>query len=321
MREVIIVLVVLMVVGIVEALLQLSRYLEDRKLETMRRRLRNLGTGAQPIAGSLLRQGKLSSIAALDAILRAFPLAVRLETLLVEADIASTVAQLFGISMVLALAGGTLATALSGGMPAVVALAVIGFFIPYLVIIVIRDRRSAKISEQLPDALDMMARALRTGHAVSNSFQFVAAEMPEPINLEFGRAYEEQRLGRTLDKAVLEMTRRVPKNQDLKILAVSLVVQKETGGNLTEILENIAETIRSRYRFFGKLRSLTAEGRMSGLVLASLPLLMIAFLGLSNPTYLRPLFHEPLGWALLAYAGLSWGIGLLWMFSMTRVEF
>ncbi len=321
MREIITVLVVVTVVGLLEALLHLTRYLGDRKIDELRRRLQQLGTGADPLTGSLLRQGKLSSIAALDALLRPFQLALRLETLLVHADAPFTVAQFLGLTVGLAGGGILLGQILGGGAAGMLALALIGAIIPLAYVIIKRDMRSAKLSEQLPDALDMMSRALRAGHSIVNTFQFVAIEMPEPINLEFGRAYEEQRVGRSLDQAVVEMTRRTPKNRDLKILAVSIVVQKDTGGNLTEILEKIAETIRSRYRFYGKLRSLTAEGRMSGLVLASLPLLMFAFLGLSNRAYLMPLFESRLGLGMLAYAVLSWGIGLAWMFRMTKVEF
>jgi tight adherence protein B len=248
------------------------------------------------------------------------PFALRLEALLVEADLSTAVAQLLTISILLAVAGGTLGMALAGGT-AVIILTLIGAALPVLFALIARNRRANKISEQLPDALDMMARAMRAGHGVANSFQFVASEMPEPINLEFGRAYEEQRLGRSLDAAVLEMTRRVPKNRDLKILAVSILVQKETGGNLTEILEKIANTIRDRYRFFGKLRSLTAEGRMSGMVLGSLPLLMLGFLALFNPKYVTPLFTDPMGWLFLGFAAVIWTVGLVWMFSLTKVDY
>ena len=249
------------------------------------------------------------------------PFALKLEQLLVEADLSITVAQLLVYILAGTLGGGVLGGVLNAGPPGIAAFAIIGFFLPFAVVLIARDRRSNRISEQLPDALDMMARALRAGHAITNSFQFVASEMPEPINMEFGRAYEEQRLGRTLEDSVVEMTERVPRNRDLKIVAVSILVQKETGGNLTELLENIAETIRARYRFYGKLRALTAEGRMSGIVLASLPVGMIGFLAVANPSYLKVLFTHPVGMMILAYAVLSWGFGLFWMFRMTKVDY
>ena len=321
MRELIVVLVALAVVGVLEALFQLSRFLQDRKAGELKRRLQSLGQGAEAWTGSLIRPGKLSAVPALDSILRTVPLALRLEQLLVEADLSATVAQLMVYIVAGTLGGAVLGSLLGAGAAGSGALALMGFAIPLLVVFVARDRRSNRISEQLPDALDMMSRALRAGHAITNSFQFVASEMPEPINLEFGRSFEEQRLGRPLEESIVEMTRRVPRNRDLKIFAVSILVQKETGGNLTELLENISETIRARYRFYGKLRSLTAEGRMSGTVLASLPVCMMAFLAISNPTYLGSLFTTRLGILFFTYAVVSWAFGLFWMFRMTKVDY
>ncbi len=176
------------------------------------------------------------------------------------------------------------------------------------------------MSEQLPDALAMMARSLRAGHALTTSFQVVATEMPEPISLEFARAFEEQRLGLPFEQAVMSMLSRAPKNGDLKIFAVSTVIQKETGGNLAEILDNIAGTIRERYRFYGKLRSLTAEGRASGLILGLLPFLVALAMSFLNPGYLARLVETPQGNVILIYAVVSWAFGLGWMMRLTRLE-
>ena len=115
-----------------------------------------------------------------------------------------------------------------------------------------RGQRSRRLSEQLPDALEMMARSLRAGHALSSAFKMVATEMPTPVSIEFGRAFEAQELGMPFEKAVGDMTRRAPDNQDLKIFALSVIVQKETGGNLVEIIEKIADTVRNRVQVPGQ---------------------------------------------------------------------
>ncbi len=320
MRELVAALLAVALVGLLEALYFLWRYLRQRRSDEIRRRLKALQDGEVRGGTVLLRPGRLAGNPLLDELLRNIPWALRLEALLEQADLSLTVLQLlsycFGLAGFFALLGAAFA-----GAVAAVSLALIAFVVPLLLVLSARSRRSNKISEQLPDALEMMARALRAGHAISGSFQFVATEMPSPINIEFGRAYEEQRLGRTVEQSVVRMTGRVPNNGDLKIFAVSVIVQKETGGNLTEILENIANTIRARFRFYGKLRALTAEGRMSGMVLAALPLLMVAFLAISNPTYLNALFTTTIGNAFLAYAIGSWLLGLLWMFRLTKVEF
>jgi tight adherence protein B len=167
----------------------------------------------------------------------------------------------------------------------------------------------------------MMARSLRAGHALTSAFELVAGEMPEPISVEFARAFEEQRLGMPLERAVREMAARAPSNGDLKIFAVSAVVQKETGGNLAEILEGIAHTIRERYRFFGKLRALTAEARASAWVVSLLPLAIFAFLASSQPEYLRPLLEKPLGRNILLGGAAAWVLGVLWFQKLTRFRY
>ena len=149
----------------------------------------------------------------------------------------------------------------------------------------------------------MMARSLRAGHALSSAFKMVATEMPTPVSIEFARAFEAQELGMPFEKAVADMTRRAPDNQDLKIFALSVIVQKETGGNLVEIIEKIAETVRGREKFQGKLRGLTAEGRMSSYVVGALPFVSLLVHAVTiNREYLMPLFNEPVGHYILGYA-------------------
>ena len=144
--------------------------------------------------------------------------------------------------------------------------------------------------------------------------------MPGPINFEFARACEHLNLGASFDHAVQEMTARIPRNNDLKIFAVSVVVQRETGGNLVELLEKLAQTIRGRFQFYGKVTALTAEGRLSGLVLGGVPIITATFLSVLNPDYISQLVTEPLGRMILAYVVVSWLIGLTWLRQMGKVE-
>jgi tight adherence protein B len=216
---------------------------------------------------------------------------------------------------------GTTLGLIVAGRDGALVLAAAGVATPILILVRARDRRDRKLSEQMPDALDTMARSLRAGHAVVTALEFVATDMPEPICVEFGRAVEEQRLGLTLEQAVVHMTERLPKNADLKIFAVSTMIQKETGGNLAEILGNIARTIRGRYAFYGKLRALTGEGRASAVVLGSLPFVAAIAMLLLNPGYMQPLFTTPGGHALLAYAIASWGVGLLLMNRLAKLDY
>ncbi len=319
MRYILLVLFSVAIVAVLEAVFYARQYVRERRVEQLQRRLRALSDapGAQ---SALLRAGKLAQNPALDEFLRLFRLARALEKLLEQADLRMTVAQLLSYSLALPAALVTVTVAFRLGPALVVLAALFGAFVPLLIVFMVRDQRSTKISEQLPDALDMMSRSLRSGHALTSAFELVAGEMPEPVNVEFGRAYESQRLGLALERAIVQMTERAPTNKDLKIFAVSVMVQKETGGNLAEILEKIAETIRARYRFQGKLRSLTAEGRASGWVLASLPVGMAGFLMVANPSSLQVLLDSSLGHLVLGYAAGSWLLGLLWMNRMTKIE-
>ena len=197
----------------------------------------------------------------------------------------------------------------------------LGASTPLLAVLSARARRSTKLSDQLPDALEMIVRSLRAGHGVANGFKLVAGEMRPPVAVEFGRCFEEQQFGVTLKAALENMTRRVPDNLDLRIFAVSVAIQRDTGGNLVENLEQIAGTIRERYKFFGKLCALTAEGRWSGYMLGVLPFASLLFVMMYRAKYLRPLVDDPLGRTIAMGGAALWLVGVVWMNRMTKVDY
>jgi tight adherence protein B len=307
-------------VVLLEALVYTARYLGDRRKDELKRRLSNLGSGmGGPQLHGVLRAGKLAVNPAIDALLRSIKVSARLEDLLEQTELEMTVAQLLAYCGVGGILGFMLAILGSGGIMFII-LPVLFGALPFFYVLFKRGQRSTRLSQQLPDALEMMARSLRAGHALSSSFKMVATEMPTPVSIEFGRAFESQELGMPFEKAVADMTRRAPENQDLKIFALSVIVQKETGGNLVEIIEKIADTVRGREKFQGKLRGLTAEGRMSSYILGALPFLSLLFMLFANRTYLMPLFEEDIGHYILGYAIFSWTMGFLWMRKMTKVK-
>jgi tight adherence protein B len=319
MRAIVIGVVTFAAVFLLEAVVSTLRYFGDRKEDELKRRLQNLGT-SEGIKFGLLRQGRLAASPVLDAILRGIPVSQRIEDLLEQAEIGITVARLLLYCAITAVLLFTLGLLSAGGPLMSTILLPMGFFVPIMFVVWKRNRRSRKLSEQLPDALDMMGRSLRAGHALSSSFKMVASELPPPISLEFARAFEEQNLGLAFEKAVAQMVKRSPTNRDLKIFAVSVIVQKETGGNLVEIIEKIADTIRQRYRFFGKLDTLTAEGRMSSYILGALPILTGLFIGFTNPPYIRLLFTTSMGNHIFGGAIVMWLVGFLWMRRMSKVS-
>jgi tight adherence protein B len=254
-----------------------------------------------------------------DDFLRGLSLAHHLHELLQQAELGITVGRLLGYCALCAGSAFALGLLIGAGPLVSLALVPLAVSIPYVMVIMARERRSRKLTEQLPDALDMMARSLRAGHALGSAFKMVANEMPVPISIEFARAFEEQNLGLPFDKAVAQMTKRAPSNRDLKIFAVSVIVQKETGGNLVEIIEKIADTVRQRYRFYGKLNTLTAEGRMSSYILGALPILTGFFIAAVNGPYAQLLITEKMGNYILGYAVVSWALGFMWMRRMSKV--
>ena len=307
------------VVAVMEALVYTARFFGDRRKDELKRRLSSLGSseGGKAITG-LLRKGKLSGIPAVDAILRSIKLSAWIENILEQTELEITVARLFAYCAGGAFLGLVLGL-LSDGGPLSILLVLLFGALPFLFVLFMRSRRSRKMSEQLPEALEMMARSLRAGHALSSAFKMVATEMPTPVSIEFGRAFEAQELGLPFERAVADMTRRAPDNRDLKIFALSVIVQKETGGNLVEIIEKIADTVRARYKFEGKLAGLTAEGRMSSYIVGALPFGTLLFLLFANRPYVLPLFTTEPGHYMLFGAGFIWGLGFLWMKSMTKV--
>jgi tight adherence protein B len=306
-------------VAAVEAALHARRYAQDRRATELKRRVSAILPDApEADREALLRRARFARSPTIEALLRPLKVAQRLELLIEQADTQLTVAQVVGWSAGLAGTGLFLALAMRRG--ALVVVAVAAALAPTLWLLAARARRGRQLSEQLPEALEMMSRSLRAGHALSASFELVAREMPEPVSVEFARAFEEQRLGLSFDEAVRRVAQRVPSNGDLKLFAISAVIQRETGGNLAEILDKIATTIRERYRFHGKLRALTAEGRASAVVVGALPFLMMIVLSILNPKYIAQLFVDPLGNAILAAGTACWIVGQTVMFRMTKLD-
>ncbi|ABS28143.1 type II secretion system F family protein [Anaeromyxobacter sp. Fw109-5] len=319
MRELLIAGLALGIFAAVEAIYYGAQFVGDRRRAELRRRLRAIGK-AGALDAELLRRGRIARREWAQGLVAPLPWAKSLEQLLEQADSRWTVAQLFAFSSAAAGSGLLLGLVLRLGLPITILLGLMVGAAPFLSVLSARSRRSQKISEQLPEALEMMARSLRAGHALTSAFQVVAGEMPEPVCVEFARSYDEQRLGLSLEQAVLHMAERCPGNSDVKIFAVSAVIQRETGGNLAEILEKISDTIRQRYRFYGKLRALTGEGRASAWVLGLLPFIVALAVSVMNPGYLRTLAENPSGHWIVGYAIVSWAVGIVWLRRLTQLE-
>lgn len=182
--------------------------------------------------------------------------------------------------------------------------------LPMLWIMWRRGARLGKFAKQLPDALELIGRALRSGHSLSSGLHVVIDEMPAPISTEFGMAYEEQNLGTPMEFALKNMLKRVP-NMDLKFFVTAVAIQKQAGGDLAEILDKIGHIIRERFKILGAVQALTGEGRISGIVLMALPIAIFVAVYQINPDYMMTLFRDPMGRYMLAGAAFLQVLGAL----------
>jgi tight adherence protein B len=169
---------------------------------------------------------------------------------------------------------------------------------PYIFLSVKRAQRLNRFTQLLPEGIDLMSRALRAGHALTATIEMVAREIPDPVGTEFRRCFEEQNYGLPLREALINLAKRVPV-PDLKFLVTAMLVQKETGGNLAEVLDKTAIVIRERARLLGQLRIYTAQGRMTGWILGFLPFVMFMLLHFLNPGYTKLLLETPIGLKLI----------------------
>ncbi len=210
-----------------------------------------------------------------------------------QADCNIKPSALFGISLGLGVVGAALSIWLVN-MYVVPLGAILFFMLPWVWLFAKRGSRMKAFAGQLPDAMELVARALRAGHSLAAGMHVVAEEMPAPVSKEFGRVYEEQNLGIPLEEALKSMCDRVP-NLDLKFFVTSVAIQRQTGGDLAEILDRIGHVIRERFKILGQVKALTAEGRLSGVVLIALPIGLFMMMLWMKPDYIELLWKEPMG--------------------------
>ena len=191
--------------------------------------------------------------------------------------------------------------------------------VPYFYVLWKKKRRMAKFERQLPEALSLMARALKAGHAFIGALKMVADEMDEPIGMEFDKTLWEINLGIDLPEALKNLSRRVD-CPNMRFFVISIIIQRETGGNLAEILENIAYLIRERFKLEGRIRVLAAEGKFSAIILIGLPFLVFGLLSFLNPKYIGVLFTDPIGHMMIGTSILLMILGVLVIKGMVSIR-
>ena len=247
---------------------------------------------------ALLRDEQLSQIPALDDLLRRSSRVADLQKMLVQGGIAMRAGNFLGFSALAGLAATVVAYALSKRVEVAWVALLVGFLLPYSYASFRRNQRFEKFEELFPEAIDTLARAVRAGHAFTTALEMITNEVGEPVSGEFRQLYEEQKFGMPVRDALINLTERMPL-VDVKFFVTAVMLQRETGGNLAEILDNLSYVIRERFKIQRQVRVYTAQGRLTMALLMGMPPIIVIVMIVLNPSFIRPLFSDPIGHTLL----------------------
>ncbi len=261
--------------------------------------------------------GKLVQEAENDQIDEHQTMRERLNAMLDQADMSLTLSGVIGGSTLLATIAAVVTFLFTLNIGFAFLAAVAAFAIPFLYVSYRSNQRAEAIRSQLPDTLELMSRVLRAGQTITQAMQAVATEFSAPISSEFALCYEQQNLGLSSDMALKDLARR-NRIVEIQIFVLALMVHRQTGGNLTELLDQLAKLIRTRYRMRGKIRALTAEGRIQALILLGLPVFMYVVLLVLSREYALELLDHP---RLIAGALVSMGVGAIWIRKIINFDF
>jgi tight adherence protein B len=282
----------------------LATHGSDSKRDRLQKRLSDALTHSahtEDIEVVLARNELMSEIPVINRALVELQAALQLKRMLDQADLHITPSRLVMFSGMAGVLGAMAAAVLTVSYLIIPVAGLASASLPFVHVWWKRKKRFASFLEHLPDALDLMSRALSAGHAFSEAMQMVSDEMPEPIAGEFRKTYEEQNLGLSLKLALENLTQRMPL-LDLRMVVTAVLIQRETGGNLAEILEKVAYTIRERFRIMGDLKTLTTSSRMSAWLLCGLPIFVTFAITFMNPDYMSILWKDKRGHMLIIVA-------------------
>jgi tight adherence protein B len=268
----------------------------------------------------VLKQNVLSELPAIERLFLRMPRAVRLQRSIHQAGLDWTVSTLvlvtgtIGIAVFVCITSLAHQSVLAGAL-----LATLAATIPFLYVAHRRGRRLRKIEQQLPDALDLMVRALRSGHAFSSGLQMLGEEMADPVATEFGIVHDEVNFGVSLQQALTNLSVRVP-STDLRYFVVSVMIQRESGGNLAEVLTNLSRLIRERLKLRSKIRVLSSEGRLSAWILGLMPFFIAGVMNIMNPDFMSPLWTDPIGISIVKYMLIMMAVGVLILVKIVKIR-
>lgn len=290
---------------------------EAKRIE---RRLQALSAGSGRVEElTILKKRLLSETPTMDRLLMQIPRVHVLDRILVQSDVKMNVAGFLGITLLCTVVVLALCIIFALPLLLLVMFTLLGGALPLLYVTNKRQKRINAIEQQLPDTLDMMARALRAGHALPGSIKMAGEEMPEPIAGEFRTTFDELNYGVPLQDALTNMAARIPV-EDLRYFVISVLIQRETGGNLAELLDSISALIRARFKLLGTIRVLSAEGKLSAWILTLLPFVLAGVISFIHPTFIGILWTDPVGRQMIAGALVIMILGIFWMWRIIKIR-
>ena len=308
------------VVMFAEALYLIWNTYKGPEAKKVEQRLRALSASADHSdRTAVLRTRLLSEVPAIERLLLAFPRVQQIDRFILQSGVDLTVGKLLSISILVGVCvyGLLFFAAIAAQMRLVLALA--SFFIPWLFVQVKRSKRLRKMEQQLPETLDLIGRALRAGHALPSGLKMAGEELPDPLATEFRITHDEINFGVSMQQALNNLGERVPIT-DMRYFVVAVLIQREAGGNLTEVLDNLSKLIRSRLRFHARVKVLTTEGRMSAWVLGLLPFGLAALLNFANPEFISVLWTDPAGIKVTNIVLTMMAVGGIWLYKLVKIR-
>jgi tight adherence protein B len=281
------------------------------------RRAEQRGDGTTDLV--LVRDEMMSSLPLLNRLMMHLAWTTKLQSAITQAGMTTKAGKLLLTCAVSGLSVYLVAVIFYGQALAGLVAAIAGASIPLIVVYIKRSRRMSQFEQRFPEALDLLGRAVRAGHAFTAGLEMVAKESPEPVATEFKTTFEEQNFGLPLRDALSNMASRVP-SVDVQFFVTALMIQKDTGGNLAEILDELSRVIRERFRIHREVQIKTAQGRLTAIILILLPVGMLITMRVMNPAYINVLFEDPLGVKMLAGAGILQLIGAAFLWKIVHIE-
>jgi tight adherence protein B len=268
---------------------------------------------------ALLRDEQLSEIPALDSLLRRSERVSAIQKTLAQGGMNVRAGNFLGLCALAGIAAAAIAYGFSKQIEVAWIALLIGFFLPYSYASFKRNKRFEKFEELFPEAIDTLARAVRAGHAFTTALEMITNEVAEPVAGEFRQLYEEQKFGMPVRDALMNLTDRMPL-VDVKFFVTAVMLQRETGGNLAEILDNLSYVIRERFKIQRQVRVYTAQGRLTMALLMGMPPIIVTVMLVLNPSFIRPLFADPIGHTLLVAGIVLQTVGYFVIRRIIRIQ-